>query len=93
MTAMSLQALSRYTDREDVQAAVDKALDYLKRNINMGDYGTVESNDQVILTLLMLGIAPRMMTVDLRPGARIFSPRQMSTESKAAVSPIRRAAP
>ena len=58
MTAMSLQALSRYTDREDVQAAVDKALDYLKRNINMGDYGTVESNDQVILTLLMLGIAP-----------------------------------
>ena len=29
-----------------------------------------------------------MMTVDLRPGARIFSPRQMSTESKAAVSPI-----
>lgn len=58
MTAMSLQALSRYTDREDVQAAVDKALDYLKRNINMGDYGTVESNDQVILTLLMLGIDP-----------------------------------
>ena len=58
MTAMSLQALSRYTDREDVQAAVDKALDYLKRNINMGDYGTVESNDQVILTLLRLGIDP-----------------------------------
>ena len=58
MTAMSLQALSRYTGREDVQAAVDKALDYLKRNINMGDYGTVESNDQVILTLLMLGIDP-----------------------------------
>ncbi|MBS6736361.1 MAG: DUF4430 domain-containing protein, partial [Clostridiales bacterium] len=58
MTAMSLQALSRYTDREDVQAAVDKGLDYLKRNINMGDYGTVESNDQVILTLLMLGIDP-----------------------------------
>ena len=58
MTAMSLQALSRYTDREDVQEAVDKALDYLKRNINMGDYGTVESNDQVILTLLMLGIDP-----------------------------------
>ena len=47
MTAMSLQALSRYTGREDVQAAVDKGLDYLKRNINMGDYGTVESNDQV----------------------------------------------
>ena len=41
-----------------MQAAVDKALDYLKRNINMGDYGTVESNDQVILTLLMLGIDP-----------------------------------
>ncbi len=58
MTAMSLQALSRYTDREDVKAAVDKGLDYLKRNINMGDYGTVESNDQVIITLLMLGIDP-----------------------------------
>ena len=58
MTAMSLQALSRYTDREDVQAAVDKALDYLKRGISMGDYGTVESNDQVIVTLLMLGIDP-----------------------------------
>ena len=32
-----------------------------------------------------------MRTVDLRPGARIFLPRQMSTESKAAVLPIRRA--
>ena len=58
MTAMALQALSRYQDRTEVQASTERALDYLKNRISLGDYGTVESNAQVILALLMLDIDP-----------------------------------
>ncbi|HIX28290.1 MAG TPA: DUF4430 domain-containing protein, partial [Candidatus Blautia stercoravium] len=58
MTAMALQALASYENKEDVKSATDLALDYLKEKIQEGDYKTVESDAQVAVALLMLGIDP-----------------------------------
>lgn len=58
MTAMALQALAAYQDKENVKTATDKALKYLKDYIDEGDYGTVESDAQVAIALLMLDMDP-----------------------------------
>jgi hypothetical protein len=70
ITAMALQALSKYTDREDVAAAVKRALNKLSElqqpdggYKSMGDQNA-ESTAQVILALCRLGISlhdPRFM--------------------------------
>ncbi|MBQ1214859.1 MAG: DUF4430 domain-containing protein, partial [Firmicutes bacterium] len=59
MTAMALQALAPYVDqRKDVADAVDKALEYLKSEMNRdaGYGGTVESAAQVLTALTALDI-------------------------------------
>lgn len=62
ITAMVLQALAKYREREDVSAAIDRALIFLSENQNdMGGYtayGTdgSESVSQVIVALCELGI-------------------------------------
>ncbi len=58
MTAMALQSLANYQTREDVSKAIEKGLSYLQNRMDECDYGTVESNAQVIVALLMLGINP-----------------------------------
>lgn len=59
LTAMALQSLARYQDQEDVKAATEKALEYLITNLDeQCDYGSVESNAQTVVALLMLGIDP-----------------------------------
>lgn len=68
MTAMTLQALSNYKDREDVKPVIEKALNYLSNNQDKnGGYknkwdGVVsessESVAQVILALTSLNIDP-----------------------------------
>ena len=59
LTAMALQSLARYQDQEDVKAATEKALAYLIANLDdQCDYGSVESNAQTVVALLMLGIDP-----------------------------------
>lgn len=59
LTAMTLQALARYQSEAKVKNAIDKALEYLKENmIDECDYGTVETDAQVAIALLMLGIDP-----------------------------------
>lgn len=65
ITAMAVQALAKYYDREDVKSAVDGALEYLSRT--MGEDGTFEmfgekSSEtiaQVIIALTALGIDPK----------------------------------
>ncbi|WKY44694.1 Ig-like domain-containing protein [Eubacteriaceae bacterium ES2] len=65
VTAMTLQALAKYKDREDVKVVIDRALSVLSglQNDN-GSYGTFgapetsESTSQVILALTSLGIDP-----------------------------------
>lgn len=64
MTAIALQALTPYYDRNDVKIAVDEALDYLS-GIQQPDGGymsvgiaNVESCAQVIVALTALGIDP-----------------------------------
>ncbi len=63
MTAMALQALSKYRDRKEVQAAVDKALLFLSANQDAcGGFtswgaATSESTAQVVVALCELGIA------------------------------------
>lgn len=52
MTAMALQALSRYTSREEVRGAVEKALEYLKNNLD-ADMG-YQSSESVAQTLMAL---------------------------------------
>lgn len=64
MTAMALQALAPYYEqRKDVADAVDKALEYLKGEMNReGGYGTnVEAAAQVLTALTALGIDPTDM--------------------------------
>lgn len=71
MTAMALQALAPYVDGDacaaalasngqlSVASAVDKALDFLKGQKNgLCDFGSVESNAQVLLALVALGKDP-----------------------------------
>lgn len=65
MTAMTLQALSNYKDREDVKVSIEKALNYLSKNQQKdGGYknewvgDSSESVAQVILALSSLGIDP-----------------------------------
>lgn len=71
MTAMALQALAPYVDgdacaaalasngRLSVASAVDKALGFLKGQKNgLCDFGSVESNAQVLLALVALGKDP-----------------------------------
>lgn len=63
MTAMALQALSKYRDRKEVQAAVDKALLFLSANqdacggFTSWGVATSESTAQVVVALCELGIA------------------------------------
>ncbi|MDK2937474.1 MAG: hypothetical protein PWP62_2482 [Eubacteriaceae bacterium] len=65
VTAMTLQALAKYKDREEVKPVIDRALTVLSglQNDN-GSYGTFgapetsESTSQVILALTSLGIDP-----------------------------------
>lgn len=65
VTAMTLQALAKYKDREDVKPVIDRAVNTLAglQNSN-GSYGTFgapetsESTSQVILALTSLGIDP-----------------------------------
>ncbi|CDI48806.1 Ig-like domain-containing protein [Clostridium tetani] len=64
MTAIALQALSTYKDREDVKPVIEKALDYLRKN--QTEYGgfkdsgkeNAESAAQVLVALTSLGIDP-----------------------------------
>lgn len=64
MTAMALQALSTYKDRDDIKPVIEKALDYLRENqTEYGgfiDYGkeNAESAAQVLVALTSLGIDP-----------------------------------
>ncbi|MBO4331096.1 MAG: S-layer homology domain-containing protein [Oscillospiraceae bacterium] len=64
MTAMALQALAKYTDREDVAQAVGRALERLQAmQTDEGDFSAygadnVESAAQVIVALCELGIDP-----------------------------------
>ena len=65
MTAMTLQALSNYQDREEVRAVTEKALDYLSKNQKShGGYenewvgDSSESVAQVIIALTSLKIDP-----------------------------------
>lgn len=63
LTAMALQALAKYQDREDVAAATERALAYLSAEQNeqggFSSYGTdgSESVSQVIVALSELGIS------------------------------------
>lgn len=60
ITAMSLIALSRYSENKAVKSAIDKALAYISKNQNSnGTFGTVasaETNAQVLTAMTMLGI-------------------------------------
>ncbi|BDR63634.1 prenyltransferase/squalene oxidase repeat-containing protein [Clostridium tetani] len=64
MTAMALQALSTYKNRDDVKPVIEKALDYLRKN--QTEYGgfkdsgkeNAESAAQVLVALTSLGIDP-----------------------------------
>lgn len=62
VTAMALQALAPYRDREAVAGSIDRALDILSQMQNadgdfVGDYGaSSETNAQVVVALSTLGI-------------------------------------
>lgn len=62
VTAMAIQALAPYRDREAVATSIDRALDLLSQMQNadgdfVGDYGaSSETNAQVIVALSTLGI-------------------------------------
>ncbi len=65
MTAMALQALSNYQDKEEVKIATNKALDYLSKNQGKdGGYenewvgDSSESVAQVLIALTSLDINP-----------------------------------
>ncbi|MBR6653481.1 MAG: terpene cyclase/mutase family protein, partial [Oscillospiraceae bacterium] len=67
ITAMAIQALSKYTEREDVKTAIDRAVAELSRQqlsngsfaslSGKSDEGTAESTAQVILALTTVGIS------------------------------------
>lgn len=56
ITAMAITALSSYKDRDEVKAAIDKALAYLSDNTEM--LTSVENIAQVIVALTSCGISP-----------------------------------
>lgn len=57
ITAMSIQALAKYTNKENVAVAVDNALRYLSdQQDNNGGFGNSESVAQTIMALCELGI-------------------------------------
>lgn len=60
ITAMAVQALAPYYDtNENVKTAVDRALSYLKHEMNRNcDYGTSESISQVIIALAVMNRDP-----------------------------------
>lgn len=63
ITAMAIQALSKYKDINNVKVAIDKALNFLSNSqMNTGGFGTyegetVESSAQVLVALNALGIS------------------------------------
>jgi len=59
VTAMALQALSRYSEKTSVKKSIDKALDYLSQvqNENGGFSDNSEVNSQVLLALGCLNIS------------------------------------
>ena len=65
MTAMVLQSLSNYQDKEDVKEATDKALSYISENQEEDggfitwDEDTSETVSQTIIALTSLGIDPK----------------------------------
>ncbi len=80
ITAMVLQALSKYKDREDVSKAIDKALTYIssRQNDNGGftnvNGETVENTVQVIMALTENKIDPMKDSRFIRPnGASLVS--------------------
>ena len=59
VTAMALQALANYKDRKEVKASIEKAVEYLKGQMQDDfGYGTSETTAQVLLALTCLGIDP-----------------------------------
>lgn len=62
ITAMALQSLAKYKDKENVKLALDKAINFLSNiQLESGGYGTaegetVESSCQVLVALNALGI-------------------------------------
>lgn len=58
MTAMALQGLAAYQNKNEVKTATERALNYLREKIQEGDYKTAESDAQVAVALLMLGMDP-----------------------------------
>lgn len=74
ITAMAIQALAPYQDREDVQAVIDRALTILSEKQGsdgtFSDYDTVssESISQVIIALTSLGINPTKDTRFIKNG-------------------------
>ena len=63
ITAMAIQALAKYKDREDVKKCLDKAVEFLSNSqTTTGGFGSnnnesVESNAQVLIALNELGIS------------------------------------
>ncbi len=58
-TAMALQALAVYKDNEKVSAAINSALDYLKKCAGAEyDFGSPEADAQVLMALTALDINP-----------------------------------
>lgn len=78
MTAMALQSLAPYTDKENVSSAADKALRYLSDNQNgKGGYescGTqnCESCAQVTVALCSLGINPQTDERFIKNGSSVL---------------------
>lgn len=59
MTAMALQALAPYMEKPSVKKAIDSALSWLSSKQNAkGDFGTCESDAQVIVALTSLDMSP-----------------------------------
>ena len=60
MIAMALQALAPYKARGEVQAVIASGLATLQAKMNIGtcDFGSAETNAQVLLALVALGIDP-----------------------------------
>lgn len=63
ITAMAIQALAKYKDREDVKKCLDKAVEFLSNSqtstggFTEGSNESVESNAQVLIALNALGIS------------------------------------
>lgn len=63
ITAMAIQALAKYKDREDVKKCLDKAVEFLfnsylsTKGFKTNDKESVESNAQLLIALNALGIS------------------------------------